>query len=229
MKFLVYLKLLCAILISTGIFIKSIQIYGLSFYKGYIETYGFDYYLFQLDWDVTSLWAYFASQQIGFYFINSINVSHLYYVLIVSFFISLCFIYRKYILKVINSFILKDSNKTYIKVLLPFFSSYMMFFLYFIFSFFVFIWSYLPDIARDHGSAVATYNIEKNKDLCASKNEMWPNSCVVFTIDDKKYEGVIIVRNENLLGLMTDKAAITLTIPSNYYFINNKKDRNEIL
>lgn len=63
--FLKILKRLMLVAIGSGLLGNSLYIYGLGYYQGYIESLGFEYNLFPVEWSDTLLWTYAASRELG--------------------------------------------------------------------------------------------------------------------------------------------------------------------
>ncbi|PNI01771.1 hypothetical protein C1N32_19830 [Vibrio diazotrophicus] len=84
----IYIKIVFFAILSSGLILKTAQIYGLAYYTGYLRGNGFYYYLFRLEWEETLLWTYFASQDLGTKFLTVLDVS----VLKLLFVISVCFV-----------------------------------------------------------------------------------------------------------------------------------------
>jgi len=64
------LKKVLLIAIGSGLISNALFIYGLAYYQGYIETFGFEYALFPTDWNGALLWTYVASREIGISTVN---------------------------------------------------------------------------------------------------------------------------------------------------------------
>lgn len=59
------LKKVLLIALGSGLLSNALFIYGLAYYQGYIEAFGFEYQLFPTDWSDALLWTYVASRELG--------------------------------------------------------------------------------------------------------------------------------------------------------------------
>lgn len=58
-------KKILLIIIGSGLISNAMYLYGLSYYEGFIESLGFEYNFFPINWNDSLLWTYFASREIG--------------------------------------------------------------------------------------------------------------------------------------------------------------------
>jgi len=59
------LKRFMLLVIGSSLLSNALYIYGLSYYEGFIERLGFEYYLFPIAWNDALLWTYTASRDLG--------------------------------------------------------------------------------------------------------------------------------------------------------------------
>ena len=71
--FLKALKRVMLVAIGSGLLGNALYIYGLGYYQGYVQTLGFEYNLFPIEWKDTLLWTYAASRELGVSSIELIN------------------------------------------------------------------------------------------------------------------------------------------------------------
>lgn len=67
------LKRVMLLAIGSGLLGNALYIYGLGYYQGYVETLGFEYNLFPIEWTDTLLWTYAASMDLGVSSLELIN------------------------------------------------------------------------------------------------------------------------------------------------------------
>lgn len=63
------------IVAGSGLLTNALYIYGLGFYQGYLEAFGFEYAFFSINWSDTIIWTYYASRELGANLIVSMNDS----------------------------------------------------------------------------------------------------------------------------------------------------------
>ncbi len=71
--FLKILKRIMLLAIGSGLLGNALYIYGLGYYQGYVESLGFEYNLFPIEWKDTLLWTYAASRELGVSSIELMN------------------------------------------------------------------------------------------------------------------------------------------------------------
>ncbi|AZZ98794.1 hypothetical protein [Pseudoalteromonas sp. R3] len=102
-------------------------------------------------------------------------------------------------------------------------SYFVLIFLFFI-PLFIFIWVYFPLIGLHHGEEVGEKKYEQyQSDLCGDESDYWIK-CVSFStrhlkdksLPDKVY-GRVILKQGNLVGIITKDGPITITMPPLFY------------
>lgn len=116
---------------------------------------------------------------------------------------------------------------------IAFFASYFFLVCLFFIPVFVFIWSYFPIIGLNHGERVATERLSYyENNLCGNKNDYW-NKCIEIEtlhlsssdLPERLY-GNLIVKEGDLVGVLTKEGPVTLTIPKNFYYRTKENSRN---
>lgn len=117
---------------------------------------------------------------------------------------------------------------------IAFIASYFSLIILFFIPLFLIIWVYFPLIGLEHGRSVAKSHIEYySENLCGDSNDFWSNCIEITTEHIKLYKapnvvkGKIILRSGSLLGIYTENAPITISIPNEYYFKTIKNPRYE--
>ncbi len=53
------------ILAGSGLLTNAMYVYGLGYYQGYVEAFGFEYAFFSIEWVNAIIWTYYASRELG--------------------------------------------------------------------------------------------------------------------------------------------------------------------
>lgn len=53
------------ILAGSGLLTNAMYVYGLGYYQGYVEAFGFEYAFFSIEWANAIVWTYYASRELG--------------------------------------------------------------------------------------------------------------------------------------------------------------------
>ncbi|USD33723.1 MULTISPECIES: hypothetical protein [Vibrio] len=258
-------KRILLILAGSGLLTNAIYVYGLGYYQGYVEAFGFEYAFFAIDWSNAIVWAYYASRELG---ANLMVVMgrHPQALLVVLFFV---FVFARIWAalsitpksdndKDIAPFRLKKFQRKarYIRLkrkhrllfkytsnvatwlfikeqaVFAFLASYFFIFFLGLLPFFLSIWVFLPNIGSDHGRYVVNEILENKKgNLCKKLESGW-NPCVSIktkhvkpydsSIESEEVTGLIILKNGSYVGVYTENGAITMTLPSNFYYKNQR-------
>ncbi|WP_419239067.1 hypothetical protein ACN08P_22850 [Photobacterium leiognathi subsp. mandapamensis] len=221
------IKAVLLAIFGTGLFAKAIQLYGLGYYEGFIEGHGFEYYLFPIDWDDTALWAYFASQDLGTKFLGTLGISPLQFIIIaiVLFFSVLFGLYYPRYSDDIKTEETGSEKSLKNNLFISMIGSYAVMVAVWLFSLFILIWVFLPSVAFEHGETVAQKQMGNYKQLCVKDNPYWNNKCISVSVNGVEYTGIIIVRNDDRVGLLTQKGALTFTLEEKFSYFNLKSEQ----
>ncbi|MBF4236949.1 hypothetical protein EAY82_20770, partial [Vibrio anguillarum] len=58
-------KRVLLIFAGSGLLTNAMYVYGLGYYQGYVEAFGFEYAFFAIDWANAIVWTYYASRELG--------------------------------------------------------------------------------------------------------------------------------------------------------------------
>ncbi|MCS0225702.1 hypothetical protein NDJ09_20545 [Vibrio alginolyticus] len=58
-------KRVLLIFAGSGLLTNAMYVYGLGYYQGYVEAFGFEYAFFSIDWANAIVWTYYASRELG--------------------------------------------------------------------------------------------------------------------------------------------------------------------
>lgn len=58
-------KRVLLILAGSGLLTNAMYVYGLGYYQGYVEAFGFEYAFFSIEWANAIVWTYYASRELG--------------------------------------------------------------------------------------------------------------------------------------------------------------------
>ncbi len=113
--------------------------------------------------------------------------------------------------------------------LIAFSASYFFMLVLLFIPIFIFIWVYFPLIGLSHGQNIANYKLEEyEKFLCGNSEEYW-SECITVPIRNsssnkiiKEVEGRLIVKNKDLIGILTKEAPVTTTMPKYFYHKTEK-------
>ncbi|PSV27265.1 MULTISPECIES: hypothetical protein [unclassified Photobacterium] len=221
------IKAVLLAILGTGLFAKAIQLYGLGYYEGFIEGHGFEYYLFPIEWEDTALWAYFASQDLGTKFLGALGISPLQFIVIaiVLFFSILFGLYYPRTKNDIEAEGTGSGKSLKDNLFISMIGSYALMVAVCLFSLFVLIWVFLPSVAFEHGEAVAQKQMANYQQLCVKDNPYWNNKCISVLVNGVEYTGIIIVRNDDKVGLLTQKGALTFTLEEKFSYFNLKNEQ----
>ncbi len=120
------------------------------------------------------------------------------------------------------------------KSMWAFLASYVFLLILFFLPIFLAIWIYFPLLGYRHGESIAQERLQYYEtSLCGDKNAYW-NECVSvptqhlnnYQINSVEIHGRIILKHDNLLGIVTKNGAVTMTIPHTLY---HRTIKNNIL
>ncbi|MEJ6534687.1 hypothetical protein [Pseudoalteromonas lipolytica] len=115
-----------------------------------------------------------------------------------------------------------------------FIASYFVLIVLFFVPLFIFIWVYFPILGVNYGESIGEKRYQQfQKALCSNESDYW-NKCIEFINDvndkstiPKRVYGRVIVRNGNLIGILTDSGPITMTMPKSIYHKTEIKVESE--
>ncbi len=245
-------KKIVLLMLGSGLITNAAYIYGLAYYEGYIETLGFEYDLFPIQWNETLLWTYWASRELGastVSFWTKLTTPIVIFSLVVVYLIARLwmsvsassknqkksrrnFKFSRWLVKCrrarpkrfklfyypVRWFFTMESS------IWAFIASYFFLLALLVVPILVFIWVYFPLIGVKHGVYVGEYSYDYyQKNMCGSFGDKW-EKCISFDtkhIGTKNLPSVVsgrlILKNGNLLALVTSSGPVTMTIPSQYY------------
>lgn len=58
-------KRVLLLLAGSGLLTNAMYVYGLGYYQGYVEAFGFEYAFFSIEWANAIVWTYYASRELG--------------------------------------------------------------------------------------------------------------------------------------------------------------------
>ena len=112
-----------------------------------------------------------------------------------------------------------------------FLASYFVLIVLFFIPLFIFVWVYFPLIGIKHGESIGfkRYELYQN-DLCASREDYWVKCITLSTghLQDKnlpqRVHGRVVVKNDSLIGVITEIGPVTMTMPALYFQITKKNE-----
>lgn len=110
------------------------------------------------------------------------------------------------------------------QALWAFVASYFFLIVIFFLPILIFIWVYFPMIGVNFGRDVANKRLTEYKiTLCGNRANYW-NQCIKLPTEQikdttlpKTIEGRLILKNDELIGVLTATGPITISMPSTYY------------
>ncbi|MES3676562.1 hypothetical protein QC589_11420 [Halomonas elongata] len=117
------------------------------------------------------------------------------------------------------------------KSFIAFLASYLFIVFLFFIPMFVVLWVYFPLLGVAHGEAVAEQRTDIYEErLCGDEKDFW-STCLTLAIPmpgergkEQTVEGKILFKHGSLLGLMTEKGPVTMTMPKTHFHITRKND-----
>lgn len=250
-KEFIILKRVLILILGSGLLGNALYIYGQSYYQGYVERLGFEHTLFALNWSDSIFWAYEASRHIGANLLVNITKYNISYVTIVATIImSAIYLLLSSYKENSNTSSKLDSrlprriiafrkkspltykyvcrpliwacgSKKFARTVLAFYSSNI----YFVVGLMLLlIWVFFPHLGLSHGEAVGRNELQRYENhLCGSTEDYW-SECISFRNPEngELIQGKLIARNDELIGVITDRGPVTFSFPKSYYFETKK-------
>ncbi|MEE9339044.1 MAG: hypothetical protein V3U87_13275 [Methylococcaceae bacterium] len=113
--------------------------------------------------------------------------------------------------------------------LIAFVASYFFMLVLLFIPIFIFIWVFFPLVGLNHGQNTADKRLgEYEKFLCGSAEKYWSECITVPVLNsgnnkkNQETEGRLIVKNKDLIGILTKDAPVTTSMPKIYYHKTEK-------
>ncbi len=79
------------------------------------------------------------------------------------------------------------------------------------------MWAFYPNLGSEHGQRfVAGYQERLGDSFCSEYETHWTPCIKIEFENGEVYEGLSIVKNENVLGLYTEDGPVMLTLPEQF-------------
>lgn len=196
-------KKILLLVLGSGILSDALHIYGLSYYRGLVESLGFEVLFFPVDWEEARLWTYSASRELGVSTVNfwiKLTFPHVLLIMLVAYIVARVWmainqrekrakkpdLVNRKPSKFVAAF--KERYPFLFRVLRVILiteqsiwalvaSYFVLVFIFFV-PLFIFVWVYFPIVGASHGEEIgARYVKIFEKDLCDEKESVW-NACV---------------------------------------------------
>ncbi|ALS99734.1 hypothetical protein [Lacimicrobium alkaliphilum] len=198
------LKKILLVALGSGLATNALYIYGLAFYQGYINRFGFEYGFFPIEWEDALMWTYAASREFGVTTVHwwtKLGLGSMSIMLLTIYVIARMWMAataenkpRKSLFKK-KSFgtlrTLAEIRRSYPRTfdtirwffnaeqsLWAFVVSYFALIVIFCVPLFIMIWVYFPLIGMKHGNDIAEKRLAwYEESLCADEDDYW-DECV---------------------------------------------------
>lgn len=240
--FLKTVKRVIMLTIATGLLGNAMHVYGLGFYQGYIETFGFDFMLFPIEWKDGFFWTYIASMEIGFHLFDlmrEITFPTFLIIFLSVYLINIIWIQlskikpdnrdetnkRKVNVKWVYHLICVPFKWLFIKKqsIITFCESYFFIIFLFFIPLFITIWTFFPWIGHYHGSLVARDYIKRYETVLCGDTEGYWERCIEINVSElNNPKGIVLFKKDSLVGLFTKEGPVIVSIPRNYHYKVNR-------
>lgn len=207
-----FLKRFFVVVIGSGLITNALYVYGLAYYQGYIEGFGFDFALFPLQWGDALLWTYYASIDLGVSTVSFWKGFDLKAFLLLFFAVYLLsrmwmaagaesadkkeqpnkirYKFLRFLVKIKIKFprlfsVLYPSMRWLLmkeQSFWAFVASYFFLAVLFFIPMFIFIWIYFPLIGLNHGGSVAEQQMVRYEKGLCGDNGSYWNKCLEISV-----------------------------------------------